>query len=109
MATKINVLEALGKPVPPADREKIKKYQSEQESIAAEARAKKAVSEARLKVHTVLSSGVTLFQIAIAVGAISVLTKRKQFWLVAIAFGAAGAVFFVWGLFGTMTIPHATV
>jgi hypothetical protein len=44
-----------------------------------------------------------MFQIAIAVGAISVLTKRKRFWFVSLTFGAAVLVFllqallFVWG------------
>jgi len=35
-----------------------------------------------------------MFQIAIAIGAISVLMRRRRFWLVSIAFGLAG-VFFV--------------
>jgi len=34
-----------------------------------------------------------MFQIAIAVGAISVLTRRRAFWFVSLAFGAAGILF----------------
>ena len=48
--------------------------------------------------HTLLSRGVTLFQVGIAVGAIAVLTKRKRFWYASLVFGVAGAVMFVWGL-----------
>ena len=39
-----------------------------------------------------------MFQVAIAIGAISVLTKRRGFWFVALAFGAFGVGFLVWGL-----------
>ena len=34
-----------------------------------------------------------MFQVAIAVGAISVLTKRREFWFVSLAFGAIGVGF----------------
>ena len=70
------------------------------------AEKKKARSEKFLSVHTVLSRGVTLFQIAIAVGAISVLTRRKSLWLAAIAFGAVGTVILIWGLIDSTAIPQ---
>jgi hypothetical protein len=46
-----------------------------------------------LLTHHVLARSVTLFQIAIAVGAISVLTRRRAFWFVSLAFGLLGLVF----------------
>ena len=48
--------------------------------------------------HSVLSGGVTMFQVAIAVGAVAVLTKRRRFWYVAIGFGGLGTVFLVLGI-----------
>ena len=39
-----------------------------------------------------------MFQVAIAVGAISVLTKRREFWFVSLVFGAIGVGFLIWGL-----------
>src|ERR1043166_6477057 len=56
----------------------------------------KSIKEAKhhLRSHQVLSRSVTMFQIAIAIGAISVLMRRRRFWLVSIAFGLAG-IFFV--------------
>jgi uncharacterized membrane protein YhaH (DUF805 family) len=36
---------------------------------------------------------VTMFQIAIAVAAISALTKRRPFWIVSLVFGAIGCAF----------------
>jgi hypothetical protein len=48
--------------------------------------------------HAVLAKCVTLFQVAIAIGAISIITKRKALWLGSMGFAAVGAVFFVMGL-----------
>jgi len=39
-----------------------------------------------------------MFQIAIAVGAISVMTKRKMFWGVSLLFGATGVYYLAHGL-----------
>ena len=39
-----------------------------------------------------------MFQIAIAIAAISALTKKRRFWFVSLVFGAAGMVFLVLGL-----------
>ena len=50
-----------------------------------------------LQRHVVFARGVTLFQIAIAVGAISALTNRRAFWFVSLVFGLAGIVFLLQG------------
>jgi hypothetical protein len=42
-----------------------------------------------------------MFQVAIAVAAISVLTKRRRFWLISIAFGLIGIAFLIQGAFTT--------
>jgi hypothetical protein len=39
-----------------------------------------------------------MFQIAIAIAAISALTKKRRFWLVSMGFGGVGCVFLVLGL-----------
>ena len=51
-----------------------------------------------LREHVPLSRGLTMFQVAIAVGAISVLTRRREFWFVCLAFGVVGVGFLIWGL-----------
>jgi hypothetical protein len=43
----------------------------------------------------VFAGGVTMFQIAIAIAAISALTRRRPFWIVSLLFGAAGCAFLV--------------
>jgi hypothetical protein len=96
--SKIELLDASGKAASDADRQGVARYKAEQEEIKREAEAKQTESEACLHAHTVLSGSVTMFQVGIAVGAISVLTKRKRFWLGSLLFGLVGAVFFVFGL-----------
>jgi Domain of unknown function (DUF4337) len=47
------------------------------EEIKTEAEAKEAESSKHMQQHVILSRGVTLFQIAIALSAIAVLTKKR--------------------------------
>ena len=98
LGSKIELLEAEGRPVAEKDRAKMLEYKKEQEEISAEAKHKEHASEAHLHRHVVFARGVTLFQIAIAIGAIAALTSRRRFWLVSLGFGAIGIGFLVQGL-----------
>jgi hypothetical protein len=80
------------------DKEKAAQYQKEQEEIKQVAEEKQADATSNFHKHEVFARGVTMFQIAIAIAAISALTKRRRFWLVSLVFGAAGSVFLVLGL-----------
>jgi hypothetical protein len=95
LSTKIALLEGQGKEASEKDKEKLNEYGGEQEEIKKEAEAKGAESKEHLERHEMLASGVTLLQIAIAVGAISALTKRKPFWVVSLVFGLGGVYFLV--------------
>ncbi len=97
LGSKLELLEAEGRPVSDKDRAKLAEYKKEQEEISAEAKRKQHTSEAHLHKHEVLARGVTLFQIAIAIGAIAALTSRRPFWFVSLAFGAIGGWFFIQG------------
>lgn len=76
-------------------QKKAEEYAAEKEDIQQEAKKQKAESEHELKTHQSFAKSVTFFQIAIAMGAIAVLTKRKSFWFFSLAVGVVGAVFFV--------------
>ena len=56
------------------------------------------LSEEELIKHTWLARAVTFFQVAIAVSAISILTKKTFLWIVGIAISIVGLVFFMIGL-----------
>ena len=81
-----------------ADKEKAASYQKEEVAIKAEAERKQAESKAHFHEHEVYARSVTLFQIAIAIAAISALTQRRSFWGVSLLAGVVGLVFFILGI-----------
>jgi Domain of unknown function (DUF4337) len=78
-----------------SDQSKRDRYEKEQEQIKSEAEHKEAAAKLNFHKHEVFARGVTMFQIAIAIAAISALTKRRRFWIVSLLFGAVGCVFLV--------------
>jgi hypothetical protein len=81
-----------------ADAQKRDRYEKEQEEIKAEAELKQTEAKSHFHQHEILARGVTMFQIAIAIAAISALTKKQRFWIVSMLFGIAGCVFLALGL-----------
>jgi hypothetical protein len=75
------------------DQAKAARYEKEQEEIKSEAEHKEAAAKSNFRKHEVFAGGVTMFQIAIAVAAISALTRRRPFWIVSLVFGAIGCAF----------------
>src|SRR4029077_7718131 len=86
-----------------ADREKAAKYSEEQSEIQKEARARETEAKQNFHEHEVFARGVTLFQIAIAIAAISALTKRRRYWLVSMIMGAIGCIFLFLGFVHHLT------
>ena len=81
----------------PEDAAKLKEYKERKDDIEKEANKLEEESRMHLREHVPLSYGLTMFQVAIAVGAISVLTKRRTYWFVSLGFGALGVVFLAAG------------
>lgn len=98
LGSKIELLEAEGKPVSASDRGKMATYKKEQEEIQEQAKEKQEGSESHLHQHVIFARGVTFFQIAIAIGAISVLVNQRRFWIVSLLLGVVGVVFLIEGL-----------
>jgi hypothetical protein len=80
------------------DRVKAERYQEEQTEIQNEAKKKEEEAKRNFRQHEIFARGVTMFQIAIAVAAISALTKKRKFWMVSLLFGTIGCVFLVLGM-----------
>ena len=78
-----------------SDQSKRDRYEQEQEKIKSEAERKEAVAKSNFHKHEVFARGVTMFQIAIAIAAISALTRKRKFWIVSLLFGLVGCVFLV--------------
>jgi hypothetical protein len=97
---KASLLEAkttLAETATEKDKEKAVQYQEEQTEIKAEAEHKEGEAKSNFHRHEIFARAVTMFQIAIAIAAISALTRRRRFWFVSLAFGAGGLVFLVLG------------
>src|SRR5712692_8289046 len=78
-----------------SDQSKRDRYEKEQEQIKSEAEHKEAAAKSNFHKHEVFARGVTMFQIAIAIAAISALTRKRRFWFVSLVFGAFGCAFLV--------------
>ncbi len=98
LASKVELLEGEGRQVSAQDREKLGQYKKDQEEIQTLAKEKQEASEAHLRRHVTFATGVTLFQIAIAIGAIAVLVNRREFWFGSLALGVGGLYFLLQGL-----------
>ena len=104
VASRIAVLMSLDKVPDQKDAVDVDRYAKEQKDIEKDAlehkeKAKKFKEEGEhhLASHVPLSRAVTMFQVSIAVAAISVLTGRRMFWWVSLIFGAVGIGFAVVG------------
>src|SRR5437773_9008236 len=80
-----------------SDAAKQDRNEKEQEEIKTEAEHKQAEAKSNFHQHEVFARGVTMFQIAIAIAAISALTRKRRFWIVSLLFGIAGCVFLALG------------
>jgi Domain of unknown function (DUF4337) len=98
LTTKLALIVAMGKTIEGTDAKKLAEYKTDMEEIKTEAEAKEAESKSHMKHHVTLARSVTLFQIAIALSAIAVLTKKRPLWLTSLALGAIGGIFFIGGL-----------
>src|ERR1043166_3769181 len=78
-----------------SDQSKRDRYEKEQEEIKSEAERKEAAAKSLFHKHEVFARGVTMFQIAIAIAAISALTRKRSFWFVSLVFGAFGCAFLI--------------
>ena len=74
------------------------KYKKEQEDIKKEAEAATKASEEHLVKHLSLAKAVTFFQIAIAISAIAILTRKKFLWIGSMLIALVGLFFFITGL-----------
>jgi hypothetical protein len=108
LKSKADILNALGKPVPATDESKVAQYERDKEQIQKKAEDFEKDAQNHLRTHEGLASSVTMFQIAIAVGAISVLMRRRSFWLASLVVGAIGIYFLVHSLVAANTVGLAS-
>jgi len=76
-------------------KEKIEGYKSDQEEISHEAEQKEDEARENLHRHESLAASVTIFQVAIALTAISVLTRKKSFLITAAVLGSLSVLWMI--------------
>ncbi|MBS1599696.1 MAG: DUF4337 domain-containing protein [Bacteroidetes bacterium] len=89
-----------GKASADGNKEAMERYEKEKEAIKTKAEDYEKNSEKHLGIHVTLSKAVTIFQIAIAVSAIAILTKRKPLWYGGLVLTIVGIAFLALGLVG---------
>ena len=92
---------SVGKPAPAALTAKIAKEANDQQAIRKKAEelekerdAKSLEADHLLERHHLLADAVALLQVAIALGAVAALTRRRIMWLASMLLGAIGVVLF---------------
>ena len=98
--TRLEIGKLLGQTVGPKDEDQKDRYAEEQKEIKKIAEEKQELAEFHLRHHIILARGVTLFQIAIAISAIAILTKRRSFWILSLVLGALGSGSLLHGIIG---------
>lgn len=81
------------------DLAKAERYKTEQTEIKAAADAKQTSATDHRHRASVLSHAATAAQISIALAAISLLTKRRVFWVISLVGGVTALYFLVRGIF----------
>jgi hypothetical protein len=93
------MLAALGKPTAEGDLKKLGDYEKDQKEIEEQGHEYESSSAEHMQAHKSFAYAVTIFQIAIAMGAIAVLVRIPALWFMSLASGAAGLLFLIKGLF----------
>lgn len=91
----IHAIQPMASGINKKSPEEVKKEENE---IRQQAEAFQKSSEEKLNKHVWMASAVTFFQVAIAISAISILTKKTILWFVGILLSIIGLGFFIVGL-----------
>jgi hypothetical protein len=83
---------------PVEENKDLQRYEQEKNEIKSVAEEHTKDSENHLSIHVTLSKAVTIFQIAIAISAIAILTRKKILWYAAMILTAGGMVFLIIGV-----------
>jgi hypothetical protein len=100
--SKLDILTALGKEAPAHDTANVARYEHEKEDLKKEATALEEESHAHNRVHGRLAIAIGFCQVAIAICAVALLTKRRVFMYIGLVLGLSGVGFFAAALMMSM-------
>jgi hypothetical protein len=96
--SRLELLEEVQRPAPDALVKRLAEYDRDKDELATEAWNSQAETQRRIHVHDVLSVGLTLFHVAIALVTISLMTRKRLFWVASLLFGIAGCFQLILGV-----------
>jgi hypothetical protein len=99
LKSKVDLLAALNKKADARDTEKLAEYDKDKKEIQDKAEEKQKSSEDHMAHHVTFAKAVTFFQIAIALSAMAVLTRKHFLWFGSLALGLLGTYFMAAGFF----------
>ncbi|HVZ55116.1 MAG TPA: DUF4337 domain-containing protein [Chitinophagaceae bacterium] len=91
------LMEAITSRTAPGFSQDSARYRQEQDSIRKVAEMYAEHSASHLQKHITLSKSVTIFQVAIAISAIAILTRKRMLWYAAMLLTLAGSFFLLLG------------
>jgi hypothetical protein len=97
LAGTVSILQAMDKPVPTALKDKIKDEDKKKEENYAEAKKLEIERDLHDDQHNWIAAGVTFFQVAVAISAIAILTKRRWCWYLSLVFGVTALALLIYG------------
>jgi hypothetical protein len=106
LETKDALLTALGHAIDATDAAKLKEYEEDKSNIKVQAEFQKEEAKSLLEQHETIAYSVTMFQVAIALGAIAVLTGLRSFWFISLGLGILGSACFMNGLYPGKAKTH---
>ncbi len=98
LKNKHDILMALGKQLDEAEVALLNKYHREIEDLKKEFERAEDETSHLFETHDLFAIAVTLLQVAIAVGGISVIIRHRKVWTFSLIFATVGLFFGVWGL-----------
>jgi hypothetical protein len=91
--TRLQLLAALDKPASESDKQKLVSYEEEGRRIEEQGQEHERSSKTHMAYHNGLARAVTVLQVAIALAAVAVLTRRRSLWFASLGLGLLGAAF----------------
>lgn len=106
----VNILQALGKPIPANINEEINRYEKEQKEIQIQAKNLEAKATIDIERHELFASSVAALQVAISLGAVATLVRRREVWYLGLGIASIGLALIIWGTYpgfhGSEKISH---
>lgn len=97
------ILQSLERPVPQTVNDEIARLEEEKKGIEVKARALEKESKQYAEVHQTFAYSVAAIQVAISLGAVATLVRKKPLWYVSLGLAGVGVAFMVSGF---LSKPH---